>query len=144
MNHRPAFEVERLPDWPERLAALVEARRHAPFAWGSNDCLLFAADAVLACTGVDPAAAWRGRYGSEAEGEVLMGGTPWYRWVLDWQDARGAWACPPAYAQRGDTALIEMGNDHLLGVVLGDQVAAPTLAGLGFVPLAAARRIWVT
>ncbi|WP_133251529.1 DUF6950 family protein [Zavarzinia aquatilis] len=35
--------------------------------WGSHDCTLFAADWVLAVTGTDPAAGWRGRYGSADE-----------------------------------------------------------------------------
>lgn len=38
-----------------------DARRSVPFAWGSNDCRLFAADAVQAMTGVDHAAELRMR-----------------------------------------------------------------------------------
>ena len=52
--------MKRLEDWPERLAAFVEARRAMPFRWGQNDCALFAADAVAAVTGVDLAERWRG------------------------------------------------------------------------------------
>ena len=35
---------------------------HRPFAFGCADCLLFLADWVLECRGVDPAAPWRGAY----------------------------------------------------------------------------------
>ena len=38
------------------LAAYIAAREAAPFAWGSNDCVTFAAGAVLALTGRDPLA----------------------------------------------------------------------------------------
>lgn len=32
------------------------------FEWGRRDCLLFAADWIKRCRGVDPAAPWRGTY----------------------------------------------------------------------------------
>ena len=35
--------------------------------WGVHDCTLFAADWVRTVTGVDPAAGWRGTYGSADE-----------------------------------------------------------------------------
>lgn len=41
----------RRPDWPERLATYIEARRHLPFEWGPNDCASFAAGGVRAMTG---------------------------------------------------------------------------------------------
>lgn len=137
--------LPRLPDWPERLAALVEARRHAPFQWGVHDCVLWAADAVLACTGQDPAAEWRGRYSTEAEAEAILGGAAGlYGLVRQAEAARGTTQCPNAAAQRGDTALVEHGNTLMMGVVLGELIAVPGVDGLVFVPLAAARRAWVT
>lgn len=44
------------------LAAFLRAGGARPFAWGVQDCCLWAADWVLAATGRDPAAVWRGRY----------------------------------------------------------------------------------
>ena len=38
--------MKRLEDWPERLAAYVDAHRDTPFRWGQNDCATFAAGAV--------------------------------------------------------------------------------------------------
>ena len=58
--------------WRERLHALVLERRRMPFAWGENDCCLWAADAVLIQTGQDPAATWRGTYATEAEAVALL------------------------------------------------------------------------
>jgi hypothetical protein len=54
--------MARLKTWPSRFAALVDEARAKPFAWGSHDCCLWAASAVLAITGVDPAVEWRQGY----------------------------------------------------------------------------------
>jgi len=40
-------------------------RESTAFSWGSNDCALFAADAIQAQTGVDIAEKFRGRYRTE-------------------------------------------------------------------------------
>lgn len=138
-------DLPRLQDWPERLAELVEARRHAPFRWGRHDCVLWAADAVLACTGQDPAAAWRGRYATEAEADAIIGAAGGLaELVTKAQADRGAGECPVEQAQRGDTALVAYGNSLMMGVVLGDLVAVPGLNGLVFLRLRAACRAWVT
>lgn len=50
----------RFEDWPQRLDAEIERARSREFAYGAHDCCLFAADIVLAITGVDPAAHLRG------------------------------------------------------------------------------------
>ncbi len=42
--------LARTPGWPRRLSDLVAERHGAAFAWGSRDCCLWAADAVLALT----------------------------------------------------------------------------------------------
>ncbi len=60
-----AMPIRKL-DWEMRLHEFIESRKGSAFAWGSNDCCLFAADAVEAMTGVDLAANFRGKYDSEA------------------------------------------------------------------------------
>ncbi len=52
----------RRKDWPSRFAALVDQVRSQPFKWGSHDCCLWAATAVLTLTGVDPGAPFRHTY----------------------------------------------------------------------------------
>lgn len=54
--------TRRLPDAADRLQYLLLARHDQPFAWGWRDCAMFAADAVHAVTGRDPAADLRGSY----------------------------------------------------------------------------------
>ncbi len=133
----------RRPDWPERLAALIEERRRAPFRWGAQDCCLLAADAVVAMTGEDPATAWRGRYTSEVEAEALLGPAGGLEAMVAAALAEfGAAECSPAFAQRGDVALVLAGNQPTMGVVLGDVVAAPGPEGLTFLPPAAIQRAW--
>lgn len=60
----------RLPDWEARLDALICERRLEPFRWGAHDCALWGADVVLALTGRDFGAPFRGRY-TDAEGAAL-------------------------------------------------------------------------
>lgn len=142
---RPASPIARAPDWPERLAELVETRLETPFAWGTHDCVAWAADAVLALTGRDPLAELRGTYATEAEAEAIIAGDGnLYRLVSRlWAEA-GLPQCPPLLAQRGDTAWIQGANDQAMGVVLGEVVAVPGPDRLAFYPLDAILRAWVT
>ena len=54
------------------LPGLVEATRSIPFQWGKCDCCLWAADVVLALTGVDHAATFRGSYDSMRGAQRLL------------------------------------------------------------------------
>lgn len=54
--------MKRFNDWPTQLANFLLEKQKQPFEWGSNDCCLFAADAILAMGGQDVAKDVRGRY----------------------------------------------------------------------------------
>ncbi len=41
------------PNWQELFAEFCTQRENMPFAWGTNDCVLFAADCVCATTGME-------------------------------------------------------------------------------------------
>lgn len=56
------------------LADHVGGEGARPFEWGRRDCCLFVADWVRLATGLDPAASWRGRYGSLREALRLTKG----------------------------------------------------------------------
>lgn len=59
--------MNRHPDWEQRLSVLLEPLMDsASFIWGENDCALFVANAVLAMTGHDIAAPFRGKYSTAA------------------------------------------------------------------------------
>ena len=132
---RPA---PRLPDWPSRLQALMQQRGRAPFAWGFNDCFLFAADCARACTGVDPAADLRGRYATEREALRILqqiGGT-----LAALAETRFGAEIAPAFAQRGDVGLTEQAGRALLCVNAGARWVAPSPEGLAEAP--APTRAW--
>ena len=50
----------------EVIAATLERWHRAPFSWATDHCDFGMADYVLALTGRDPAAWWRGRFCDEA------------------------------------------------------------------------------
>lgn len=96
-----------IADWRTRLDGFLAAAARRPFAWGRHDCCLFAADWVLEIAGVDPAAAFRGRYTTPrgalralkryGTGDLVgtvsaaLGRPPWHG---------------PLYAQRGDLVAV--------------------------------------
>lgn len=57
--------MTRRSTWEADLSAYIASVRSRPFAFGEHDCGLFAAGAVLAITGDDPAAPFRGQYSTE-------------------------------------------------------------------------------
>lgn len=132
-------------DWPDRLAAFLEARRRAPFAWGTNDCVTFAADGVqqLRRDSVDIIAADRGAWATEDEAEALLASRGGLETALaelaamaDLQEV------PPPRAGRGDLVLARVGNQVLTGLVNGSTVAVTGADGLQFVPARMAFRAW--
>jgi hypothetical protein len=140
---RPLLAPRRLQAWPELLAAHLAAGRHRPFAWGVHDCATFVADWVRALHGTDPLAAWRGSYDSEAGFDALVapaGGLAGF--VAGVATAQGFPSCPPAFVQRGDVALVRLGNEECLGLVDAKHVAVPTLAGIRLAPRSAILQAW--
>lgn len=133
--------LERFADWPQRLAQFFLERRAQPFRWGKNDCGLFAADAVLAITGVDLAADLRQTYRTEHESKWIVGDG------LEELAVRIAAAhdIPQEtnwrLARRGDVVLGELALGPTLGVVGldGMTVCFPGAEGLRSLPLAGLR-----
>lgn len=96
--------LHRLPDWPTRLDNFLRARATVPFAWGANDCVTFAAHAVLAITGVDPLHDHRGKWASGSQARAYLDTS------LADAAARtlalfAAQQIPIAFARRGDVGL---------------------------------------
>lgn len=129
------MSLQRFPDWPERLTAFLDARREMPFAWGSNDCALFAADAILEMTGVDVAKRLRG-YKTEAAAA---------RRIKKAGGMKGlALSCggkekPVGFAQRGEIVIGMVVDRETFGVVSGDGYwRAPGADGSVFRPMSEA------
>lgn len=138
MNH--LLPTQRLPDWQPRLAALFAARAAEPFTWGRFDCCLFAADAVQAVTGHDPAADLRGTYSTAAEAVRVLervGG------VAGVAIRRAGPVIPAQLAQAGDVGLSLLDPERPALAVWGGAAwhAAGTI-GLATVPASAVVRAW--
>lgn len=103
----------RQPDWEARLHAYLAGLEGAVFAWGELDCALFAAGAVAAMTGIDPAAAYRGRY-TTAVGSVRALRRYGAGSLADTISADFA-ERPVGHARRGDLVMV----DGMVGVCIG-------------------------
>jgi hypothetical protein len=116
---------------------LIEARRFEPFAWGRNDCALFAADAVLALTGKDYAEGLRGyKTALGALKRIARAGG------LDEIVSARMREIDPVLAQRGDPVLFETRDGDALGVCLHTHFAAAGPDGLVFAGMSNAKRAW--
>jgi hypothetical protein len=128
----------RYHDWQLRLEAFIRERSSVPFAWGSNDCASFAADAVRALTGDRLLPALRG-YTSvrEALGALRhAGGLSGIATM-----ALGG-PLSPRVANVGDVVLVRIGKRDALGVCNGGTVLGPGVSGVVAVPMAQALRCW--
>ncbi len=128
----------RLPDWKPRLIAWLSEVVRAPFRFGQHDCALFAAGAVQAMTGRDPAARFRGRY------RTLRGGLRILRAAgFDDHIALAASQFAEVHVSRaapGDLAVVPTTEGDALGLVQGEAVYVLMPTGLGMVPMTLASR----
>lgn len=134
--------MTRLSFWRPALAEYVNGCMSKPFAWGEHDCALFAAGAVLAMTGEDMAAPYRGHY------KTLRGGLGLLKRKGFANHAELAASVfeeiHPSHAAVGDIAAIKIEDSGLyaLGLVNGPRifVCRPDSLGLGTVDLLSAER----
>ncbi len=144
--------ISRREDWAERLHALIESRKTAPFAWGAHDCCLWVCDCILTMTGHDPAAEnFRGQYSDALGAARLLKKLGGVEAIAEKQCAAAGFAAVPvAFAQRGDVALADLGDANAptgtkspaLGIVESGHGVFPVAVGLQWVPLALCRRTW--
>ena len=126
-------------DWLPRLREVVKFHQAEPFAYGTNDCVLFAARCVDAMTDSNWLRYVRERCSDEAtskayiesEGSIEAGVTRRFG------EPKG-----PLTARRGDLCLIETPWGPGLGVCLGTDVATPGVEGLVKTPLERALKAW--
>lgn len=129
----------RRDNWPKLLAQFIEARRAQPFAWGSNDCCIFAADWVEICTGEDYAKSWRGRYSSAIGAVRFLDQAGGLEALVD---ALGLQRVAPQLAGRGDIIAQEAGRGVTLGICLGVTTAFAAKTGLVFGPITNVETAW--
>lgn len=132
--------MDRLANWEERLSSFLRDRRRAPFKYGSNDCAMFASDAVIAITGTDPAPDFRGKY------RTLAGSVRALRDIgegdLDRTFSDRFPSKPVAFARRGDLVF----NGEAVGVCLGADCAfvgsEENVEGLVTIPTMQMKKAW--
>ncbi|MGT2429239.1 DUF6950 family protein [Cupriavidus basilensis] len=131
--------MQRLEDWPTRLAEFIEARHERAFSWGESDCCLFVCDAIEAMTGSDPGARWRGLYTTEKGARRVLrdnGGVDGIATMV-----LGP-AMPPALAGRGDVVLVDTPHGGALALCLGGVVGAQGADGIEFMAAGSAKAAW--
>ncbi|WP_062228791.1 DUF6950 family protein [Aureimonas frigidaquae] len=106
----------------DKLGAFLKAAAERPFSWGHRDCLLWLADWVEECRGIDPAAHLRGSYCDEAEAEKVIVGHGGREAMIDALLAplgiRGT-----QHPQAGDIALVSLPSGVTGGIVTGKFIA---------------------
>jgi hypothetical protein len=128
----------RLYDWQLRFAEFVATRASMPFAWGQNDCCLFAADAVLAMTGKDHASELRG-YDSAIAAQRLIDECGGLREIV--RAALGD-SILPAFASVGDVVLVENEGREMLAICNGTTALAPGETGIAVLGMNTALAAW--
>ena len=134
----------RRPDWPEQLDAVISAARNQPFAWGTHDCVTFAAACIRAMTGVDPLAGlpvWANRrQAAQALGTAAGGGL---QAAVTRAMAPLGWpSIHPVWAGRGDLVIALECKGRFAAICTGRHLAAPGPAGLAIVPIGHVSAAW--
>ena len=140
--------ITRFEDWPQRLDAAIDDARSIPFGYapGENHCCLFTGNIVLAMTGDDPIAWFRGRYKDEKGAYVALkqfAGAGLVEAMERIAAEFPATEIPITHAQRGDVVLFEVQDDPGLGVCVGSKFVSVTKPnGLAFLPMTGVLRAW--
>ena len=140
--------MQRRSDWQGALDEFVRANEDQRFEYGKWDCCLFVCDAIIEMTGVDLAAAYRGKY-STRKGALQaiceqLGTASIQAVAAHTAAAHHMPEVPVLRAHRGDMVLIARKRDHSLGLVAlnGRDVIVASKRGLWRLPLSRAVRAW--
>ena len=129
-------------NFQERLDLFLQEKRAEPFAWGVNDCCLFACDWVAILTGRDLASDLRGYPSALAAWRLVkkLGGVEQIasdRCALNgWPEVR------ITMATQGDVVSCDTRHGPALGVCFGHICAFPGPRGIVFRKLLECRKAW--
>jgi hypothetical protein len=133
----------RIDNWPKHLQAFLDERRAMPFAWGSNDCCLFAADCIKVLTGLDLAEDLRGTYDSDLSAARVLKEFEGVEQIAVTRCAEHGFSeVPVSFAQRGDLLLVVTERGPTLAICTGIRCTAPTESGRVETPTLEASRCW--
>jgi hypothetical protein len=124
------------------MKAFIQTHKNKPFVWGENDCCLFAANAVLALTGNDLAAEFRGKYSTEL-GAARALKKHGYSSIEMLLNAKLGESIAPLSAKNGDVALVENHLGQLAaGIVFRSGIYCVSPSGLRQLPLSSVISVW--
>ena len=115
-------------NWVLDLLALIEERKSAPFIWGQNDCVLFAADCIVVMGNVDPAAASRGKYKTEQGAKRHLASV--YGDLYKAWDSKLERLDNINFVQNGDVAVYDSELGLTSGIYWNGGVFAPSETGV--------------
>lgn len=133
------MNAARLPDWPERLHAVVTGAAVHPFCYGVHDCCTFAADVVEALTGRDPLAGLRHGYATATGAARLIQALGGLQTAVT---ARLGKPADPAFATVGDILMVLQAGREMLSVCNGDTMLAPGRDRLEVLPVGQVLAVW--
>ena len=120
--------TKKVVDWSPKLNAYINQASHryneTGFVWGEFDCCTFAFDWVKIATGVDPMAAFRGKYSTQRGAAMALrryGSGTLLKTVKD----KFGGACNTAHAMRGDLAWRQ--HEGCLGIFVTRQCRSEAL-----------------
>lgn len=104
----------RLNDWQSRLSMTIHARREVPFDFANWNCLMWAADAIIACKGEDVLANYRGKYKDEKSAARLLRRIDGVKTSQSFLEKKlGIKARAIAFARPGDIVLVNPSEAEL-------------------------------
>lgn len=140
------MHVAKVYNWATKLNETIAAASAIPFAYGTHDCALFAANCVQSMTGTDLAADVRGRYQSKPGAKLLMrekyGGDLeqcMEQIALQYSLVEGS----PMGTKRGDIVLCDTAEGPALGIVSGHYCCFAGPKGLTMITVRECRRAWI-
>lgn len=122
--------------WEKRLNEFLDSV--GPFEWGSNDCCMFAVKAVEVMTGKDHGKPYRGyKTGLGAARRLEKHGGVEGIATIELGAPK-----PILYVKRGDVVSVKNDGNLLLGICLGDKIAAVSETGLVFLSTDTIQNAW--
>lgn len=132
-------------NWPALLAAYLTEWETRPFAWGSADCVHFAAGWLERIGYERPLSGYAGWSGPLSAYRAMRAMGGFEHAIAAQMHAMGIGTVRPAFASRGDVALLPAGGrgrTQALGIVTGREVAIPSATGLLLFPNMNAFAVW--
>lgn len=119
-----------------RLLAAMEKLERVPVVYGKSDCLMRLAETVMAMTGVDHGARFRGRYRTETGGYRVLkrAGFDGPIDYLTSPQGCGFREIHPAEAGDGDIGAMQRDGRWAFGVIVVDKFYPATGAGMAILP----------